>query len=88
MVSTSFQSILWCIHWAHTSYPPAGGPSILANILPQNVFVSCLKSMQVILSLCNPSDFERFPYVVFLSVTPKGQEGTHKFVRVFALSSM
>lgn len=88
MVSTSFKSILWCIHWAHTSFPPAGGPSMLANILPQNGFVSCPKSMQAILFLCNPSGFERFPYVAFLSVAPRGQEGTHKFARVFALSNM
>jgi hypothetical protein len=44
--------------------------------------------MQVILFPCNPSDFERFPYVAFLSVTPKGEEGTYKFVRVFAFSNM
>jgi hypothetical protein len=28
--------------------------------------------MQVILFPCNPSDFERFLYVGFLSVTPEG----------------
>lgn len=66
MMSISVQRILWCIHRAHTSYPPTGDPSILANILLQNVFASCLKSMQVILFLCNLSGFERFPYMAFL----------------------
>ena len=72
MVSISVKGMLWCMHWAHTSYPPMAGPSILANILPQNVFVSYPKSMQVILFLCNLSGFERFPYMTFLSVTAAG----------------